>query len=31
MYIRNFTEEEKQFIIEKYVNNKWTAAKIGKN
>ena len=30
MYIRNFTEEEKQFIIEKYVNNKWTAAKIGK-
>ena len=30
MYIRNFTEEEKQFIIEKYINNKWTAAKIGK-
>lgn len=30
MYIRIFTEEEKQFIIEKYVNTKWTAAKIGK-
>lgn len=30
MYIRIFTEEEKQFIREKYVNTKWTAAKIGK-
>lgn len=30
MYIRIFTEEEKQFIREKYVNNKWTAARIGK-
>ena len=30
MYIRIFTEEEKQFIRKKYVNTKWTAAKIGK-
>lgn len=30
MYIRIFTEEEKQFIREKYVNTKWTVAKIGK-
>lgn len=30
MYIRIFTEEEKQFIREKYANTKWTAAKIGK-
>ena len=30
MYIRIFTEKEKQFIREKYVEAKWTAAKIGK-
>ena len=30
MYIRIFTEKEKQFIREKYVNTKWTVAKIGK-